>query len=593
MATLTTNDKRTEFETIVRGWEARWRQQQLLLWLPRGVALALAISVVITGLLRLADVMPPETTLLAAALIGIAVLVGSMMWVLRPRPQMQAVRQFERDFGLQERISTALELLAGRIRAHDEITAHQLEDAYARARVIDPRTTIPLRARWREWAALLPVMVIFALGVFVAMQPEQESVSPATAQAIDEAADELRDMMETVATDTTLDAAARDSLLETLETSLESLTEEPLSAEEAFAALSNTEAALRNQAGLLRNDAQTQQEALDAAAEELQDALEPENQSEANLEEMLQRMADQAPDVQGQQAAQMAEAMQRAAEMLQESNPSLAENLQDAARSLTEEQREQLQQQLQQAVNQAQESQTQTQQQQQTAENLETAAQQSQEARENIAQSEQGETNQSQPGEQPGEEGGESPSEQNGEQQNQGSERQPGEEGSESGESQGGESGNPQPSNEGDPTGQIRDMPPEQGGEGETAADQGSNSAGAGDSSNQTPGQPFAGGDNSDQQNNPDGTGETEFEPIFAPQRLNTQGNEDIELESGDNAPIVEGNLQQNPLGQASVPYNQVFQSYSDAASRALNSGYVPLGLRDVVQDYFTSLEPK
>jgi hypothetical protein len=40
------------------------------------------------------------------------------------------------------------------------------------------------------------------------------------------------------------------------------------------------------------------------------------------------------------------------------------------------------------------------------------------------------------------------------------------------------------------------------------------------------------------------------------------------------------------------VTYDTVFNAYQDAANRALESDYVPLGLRDVVYDYFTSLEP-
>jgi hypothetical protein len=40
------------------------------------------------------------------------------------------------------------------------------------------------------------------------------------------------------------------------------------------------------------------------------------------------------------------------------------------------------------------------------------------------------------------------------------------------------------------------------------------------------------------------------------------------------------------------VPYNEVFSDYSEAANRALDQDYIPLGLRDVVRDYFSSLEP-
>ncbi|MDQ7036673.1 MAG: hypothetical protein Q9P01_18125 [Anaerolineae bacterium] len=41
-----------------------------------------------------------------------------------------------------------------------------------------------------------------------------------------------------------------------------------------------------------------------------------------------------------------------------------------------------------------------------------------------------------------------------------------------------------------------------------------------------------------------------------------------------------------------SVPYNQVFRTYEDAANRALENDYVPLGMQDVVRDYFSSLQP-
>ena len=40
------------------------------------------------------------------------------------------------------------------------------------------------------------------------------------------------------------------------------------------------------------------------------------------------------------------------------------------------------------------------------------------------------------------------------------------------------------------------------------------------------------------------------------------------------------------------MSYDTVFSDYQNAANRALESDYVPLGLRDVVREYFTSLEP-
>jgi hypothetical protein len=40
------------------------------------------------------------------------------------------------------------------------------------------------------------------------------------------------------------------------------------------------------------------------------------------------------------------------------------------------------------------------------------------------------------------------------------------------------------------------------------------------------------------------------------------------------------------------VPYEQVFPSYADAASEALDRGYIPPHLKDFVRRYFSELEP-
>ena len=40
------------------------------------------------------------------------------------------------------------------------------------------------------------------------------------------------------------------------------------------------------------------------------------------------------------------------------------------------------------------------------------------------------------------------------------------------------------------------------------------------------------------------------------------------------------------------VPYNQVFGDYRDAAYEALDDDYIPLGMKEYVRDYFSSLEP-
>ena len=53
---------------------------------------------------------------------------------------------------------------------------------------------------------------------------------------------------------------------------------------------------------------------------------------------------------------------------------------------------------------------------------------------------------------------------------------------------------------------------------------------------------------------------------------------------------------QRDPLGgvnnPALVPYDEVYQSYRDAANQAVDQSYVPAGLKDYIREYFSQLEP-
>jgi hypothetical protein len=121
--------------------------------------------------------------------------------------------------------------------------------------------------------------------------------------------------------------------------------------------------------------------------------------------------------------------------------------------------------------------------------------------------------------------------------------------------------------------------------------------AGAGDqagdlSQNSAGGQ---GGETSDTNNNPDGGGVREYDPVYAPNFIDGNNNDgqDIQLETKDgDQPLKEGEFQENPNGNVTVPYNEVFSDYANAASRALNQDYIPLGLKDVIRTYFSSLDP-
>ena len=97
-----------------------------------------------------------------------------------------------------------------------------------------------------------------------------------------------------------------------------------------------------------------------------------------------------------------------------------------------------------------------------------------------------------------------------------------------------------------------------------------------------------------DTNNNPTGNREIEYEALYSPSGIAGGGQNEIRLETdADDTVIAEGDFDDNPIGESRVSYDTVFSDYQNAANRALESDYVPLGLRDVVRDYFTSLEPR
>ena len=87
-----------------------------------------------------------------------------------------------------------------------------------------------------------------------------------------------------------------------------------------------------------------------------------------------------------------------------------------------------------------------------------------------------------------------------------------------------------------------------------------------------------------------------EFEGEFAPSTIGGAGGETLDVggqtsESGGE-PVVEGEFGPNPAGQSSLSYSGVYGDYQGIVSDALESGRIPLDQRDVIHDYFSSLEP-
>lgn len=626
-------DLHNALNTLLSTWERRWRWREAVLWLPRSVLPGLIVGVVVALISRLRPFMLREQVLaltIASLAAGIlAMMVAIWLW---PRPLAAAAQRFDLLFGLKERVSTALELDGGRIHTRDELVERQLTDAWDTALAVPYQSLIRFELRWKEWLVLAWLAGLFIL-LLLLPNPQTDAVQQASAQnaVIQQASDDLKEITETLATDTTLETAAREKLLETLQNSLETLQEENVSPEEVFSTLSSMDSTLKEEANQLDERVQAQQTAMQNALNELSSQpseTSGENQGTneqqtpaAGLNEAMNEMSQGLNQMTPEELQNAANALDQAAQQLQETDPATAQALREAAEAIRNGDLNAAQQSLQQAAQNLQQSAQQQSSQSQLSQDLQQAAQNAQQNANQIAQLNQQNQQQNQPqtsdqqnqqgqsgqpdmnelsqleqsqqnpsDQQPGEQGneGQQPGEQ-GEQGQQGQQgQQPGQQGQDGQPS--GSSGQPtNQSNDGQPSGTRFSTD----GQSPNISD-----AGSGDSTNSNL---DTGGFQSqtgpiDQDNNPDGQGTGEFEPIYAPRTINGQSDDEnniiLEPDRGDTA-VREGEYSENPSGDVSVPYNQVFSDYRDAVNTALDTDYIPLGLRSVVQDYFTSLDPQ
>ncbi len=66
----------------------------------------------------------------------------------------------------------------------------------------------------------------------------------------------------------------------------------------------------------------------------------------------------------------------------------------------------------------------------------------------------------------------------------------------------------------------------------------------------------------------------------------------DVGREGEDGLPVDDTPLPAPEGGQAAVPYREVYADYATEAQAALEGSYIPLGMKQYVRDYFSSLEP-
>ncbi len=549
----------TDLNHQLDGWLRRYRLQRAVRWSLRGAALALGVALVITLIAVLRGLLlQGEFITLAIGLMVIGTISAAAAGYLWRPDRLVAARWFDRHFGLRERVSTALELAhalsaeqgrAGRAdRSSGDLAQRQLQDAAAMAQRVNARQQLPLKIKRID--AVLTVGLLVAV-MLVAWRGESffqlAAQTRAVQQTIAAEAAKVEALRQQIATDPNLTEAQRQEMLQALQETQQQL-KDAQSLEQATAVLTRGEKKFES---LTNAQAEAQTEGLRQAGQRLaQDEGSPlqgfgQNLAEGDFLAAAENLRSlDLSQMSASEAAALADQLEQAAEALQSSNPALAQQLRAAAAAA----RNGDAQKAQQALDQAAQAMTQAAQQTARSNVARQAAAQLGQGRQRMIAAGRSAQSQAAQGDQAG----------------QGDPTQPG-----SNQSGSSTQGNPN---------------------GGAGSGSGKGTGNSGDAQG-----PEAGGKPIDQNNGPGDGGETPYEPIYAPQLLGGGEGDTVTLPgSGDNGGDVTGQSGVNPGSDtpSQVPYSQVFAQYANAYRQAIDNGQVPPQLKDLIRQYFSSLEP-
>lgn len=529
----------TDLNQTLTGWMRRLRLQRALAWSLRGLILGVVIALAIglTGMFQAR--LLKEEYLVQVFFFGIfgsfIFGVGAYLWPIQP---LQAARNFDLAFHLDERISTALELSQNGKKGSENLIQRQLNDALTKARTVQVGREIPLRVQFRE--AILALLFI-ALASVVWFRGESWFQAARQARAVEQAVAEqtaqIEEILIQIQNNENLSEEQKQVLSDPLEQALQGIQENP-SLEGSVSILSSTGEKMQ---ALSDPQAEQAAQALQGAGQELagQDGS-PLQQAGENLAQGDYSAA--ANDLSNldvsqltpEEAQQLADQLQSTAESLQSTNPQLASELQNAAEALQNGDTTAAQE----ALNRAAESLAQTGQQ--------IAASQS--AQQIAGQLQQGASEVLAAG--------------------------------------GGQAG--QPSN--------GETASQQGGSGQNGGSTGSSGSGTGADGTQGT-QPGSEAPNAPiPQNNGQGDGgEQSYEQIYAPSLLGGEGGPEVGLPpdgQGDGETVGTGPTTPGDPGESLVPYNQVYSQYEQANRQAVENGSIPFQFMQIIRSYFDSLKP-
>lgn len=555
------------FSTLVRqlrAWNGRRRLQAALVWLPRSLLAGLLAAALVAALARFQPLLTNrEVGLLALVLAAVGLLAG-LVWLLAQRvPLPQQARFADRQFHLQERARTAVEIQHGLVDTTPRLAAQQLADTLTAVQKVDAKTQFPFTIQRQDWLLLLITALLLATAVWLPNRQEEILISQrAIEKSIEEQINQLEALSEQIQQNPNLTDAQKEKILAPVEDAIAGLGEGSVSQEQAVAALSEAEAELRDLAAgsnaeQLRQQLQQAGESLanNPQGQTLGEALQNGNLAQAGA--AAAQLADQLPQLSREEQLALAQDLMETAQGLVGTDDQLAQQLAAAAQALQNGDTAAAQQ----ALREAGATLQQRTQEAAAAQQANQAADALNQGRQEVAEAGQGQG----PGQPANPDNLLPPSD--------------GRAGPNEGLGQGPDSGQGQGPGQGEGNGS---------GEGN----------GEGNGQGQGPGQGQNNGGNG-QLGGP-GPGGGHVENVYAPEFRDLSGTEGVDIELPAECvadPSACGALlNETPTeftDEASlVPYTQVFGDYRNAANEALQDDYIPLGLKGYVRDYFSSLEP-
>ncbi len=526
-------------------------------WMTVGVGLGVTAILLVAG--RFFPLLPSPSLLLIGLSLTVVFAATGQLWVwLRPLPPGYLARMGDLLLGLDERLTTAWELLTGKLNTAPMLRDAQLTDALEQLRRADVRTGLPLVDSPRRMTTIGGVLLALLLSVAaLAVLPNPQNLVLQQRAQLDKTLDaqitELQQLQTTLLAEPDPALATQiEPLTDTLSELIEKLqaARAEHSAGEAMAALSAAKESLAQMKKAQQPASQSLQSVADALAQSESSTAQQMAASlrQGDAQQAADALAQAAQSANGTEAQSLAEALSQAAQAAAASgNSELAQSLQQAASAMqgaNGASSQSAQQALRQAAAQLADAGVQAQ-----------AAAQAAQALANIQQAQQALAQQT------------------------------------SGAGQGG-------------TQQAGTGNGQQGNGGGAGANQGSGS-GSGNGSGR--GEPGAGNDGLYSVNGTNGIIPTdngasqnrleEYSSVFAPAHIGGEGGEFVVPEpQNPSGGIDVGEVPGNPnrdAGSATVPYTEVFRQYSNQANAALENEVIPLGVKDYVRQYFGALEPQ